>query len=97
MTVYQLPRSRTYNEPREMRQVVVVVVCHRPTDNVTPAGNNERYTETQQRIQSVSTVPTGVNTVTLEQDLLLKLQCSPVIIPAALHTISRIYYKRQTS
>lgn len=45
MTVYQLSRSRTYNELKEMRQVVDA--CHRPTDNVMPAANNERYKETQ--------------------------------------------------
>lgn len=41
-TVYQLPSSRTYNELKETRRQVVDV-CHRPTENVTPAANNERY------------------------------------------------------
>jgi len=62
-TVYQLPCSRTHNELKEIRKVVDV--CHRPTENVTSAANNERYKVLNDREQSVSTVPTGVHTATV--------------------------------
>jgi len=100
ITVYQLPRSRKYNEPKCDKSSTSVIVRPKTWRQQPITGDIRTLKFLIDREHSPSPLYRSacVYTVTLKQDLLLQRQCSPVsIIPTALHTISRIYHKRQIS